>query len=206
VRRTQEVAREALAHPVISIPFLNTGSLNGRNADYLEPLLQSTSALVASKGSAVVQFVSPSSGDGKTTVSTALAQGLGANFRVCLLQRALPGIKGSSAAAASTTITQYYPNVTRAALQPYDPLEKRLHLLRQKYDVVLLDQDTVPESPPGSGVLSGADITCFVVTAGKTSRYAIRALRGTLQRLHDQRILFILNRFEDPLPPWLRSQ
>ena len=151
------------------------------------------------RGSALVQFASPSSGEGKTTIASFLGNVLSNSFKVCLVQlesAALPTSGGEN------TELEKRQGLAVLRLPLTQPVEERLAELRQRFHVVLLDNESVPLDPPGSNILAAADVTCLLVAAGHTTRHVLRALRKPLTHLK-QGVVFILNYFEDPLPQWI---
>jgi hypothetical protein len=202
VRRTQDVAREAPSCPVIALPAFANGDFANGPSPHLSPLVNAIAERVARTGAAVVQFSSPSADDGKTAISTALAQLLAAEFRVCRLHRSQAPTLDAADEGAEPGAAENRPAEVTVGIA--EPLEKRLRSLRERYEVVLIDNDTIAGSPAGTSLIGEADLSCLVVSAGKTSRYAIRALRNQFKRLPERPVFFLLNRFSDPLPSWLR--
>jgi len=200
IRRSQDIIREIPSGSVLAIPPLESSRFIRESTVYLGPLSEAIAEMVQARGSAVVQFASPSEGDGKTAISTSLAQMLSSNFKICLIRRV--GAKAPASHSPTVTSGDYKVlDVDRA-----EPLARHLEALKQNYNLVLIDTDNGLPSLPGSGLVPEAEMACVLVSAGRTSRHAFGAFRQQLQRLPDQRLVFILNRYEDPLPRWLQSR
>jgi hypothetical protein len=78
------------------------------------------------------------------------------------------------------------------------------HALSGDFQILLTDH-SLGIAPLDGTLTQTIKLTCILVTAGRTSRYFLRALRNSLQRFPNQNFLFILNHYEDPLPAWIRS-
>ena len=216
LHRAQDVARVVPTLPVVTIPQVE-GKLANAPPSYLSPLVDLILERHNSQQATVVQFSSFSEGDGKSAISESLAKVLSPELRVCLLHRStLPGHLSPTLAVANDTEpvrevitgdaealagTQF----SRLERQTTEPLEKVLMPLRKRYDVILLDNDTAPSTAPANALVGGADITCVLMSAGKTTRFALRSVRDQMERTPDQRYVFVLNRYRDPLPEWLRA-
>ncbi len=203
IRRSQDIVREVpSADSIMAIPALKKGQVAEDSSMYLGPLSDAIAKLVQSKGSAVVQIASPGDGDGKTTLSTTLARMLSSNFKVCLVHRDRSAGQAPGAGVVIKESGDY--KLSTMNLNMSEPFAKHITALKQDYNVVLVDTDSVVGSSPGSNLLPEAEMACVLVSAGRTSRYFFRAFRNELQRLPNQQLVFILNRYEDPLPRWLQ--
>lgn len=96
----------------------------------------------------------------------------------------------------------------RAFAMPLDqaaPFEARLAELRRQYQVVLLDLGAASGTILGTNLTSLADISCILLTSGRTSRTLLRMVESRLKTLPQQKHFFILTKASDPLPSFLRS-
>jgi|GEM_PF-3336393 len=199
VRRMQEIARRAPQIPVIVVPELPKGALMNGSAGYLNPLIGAVSEAATRKRPVIVQIASGADGDGKTTFSAALARALSAAFTVCVVHRS------STMEKENPTFTLGTRTLAYVSTLPTELIEPQLSALRERYDVIILDTNALPQSAPGSWLLRQADITCWLISAGRTSRFMINTLVHNLSSAPEQRTFFVLNRFKDPLPAWFQS-
>lgn len=201
IRRMQDIAREIPSYPVLAIPPLQR-STDDHSGGYLGPLADAVAEHVRAKKSMVIQFISPSDGEDKTAVCHNLARVLENDFNICLIHQA-----PSFAVAKEPAVVPQERGQGIHALEvnTAEPLTKHLAPLKNLFNLFLLNTDNLKDMAPGSNLAQEADLICILMTAGQTSRYFLRALRHHLQRFPHQHMVFILNRYVDPLPPWLRS-
>jgi hypothetical protein len=199
IRRSQDIVREVPRGSVVTVPALPEGRFALESASYLAPVSDAVSKLVRDRGSAVVQFASPGDGDGKSTFSASLARQLAAHHKVCLVHRSRTPVADRDRIKSSGD----YGVVD---IDMSEPLADRLQQLKSQYDLVLIDTDSAPDMPPGSNLAPEAQMACVLVSAGRTTRQFFHAFRSQLQRrVPEQQLVFILNRYEDPLPPWFQQ-
>ncbi len=222
VRRIQDVAREIPAYPIITIPYFSNGHASEPYSPHLAGLSKTVGDYIRSKGSTLIQFISPSEGDGKTKISASLIQILGRDFKVCLLHQTasaalltpgLPILPLADAPAtrltnanASKAIASPAPStepIRALDISPNESLSKYLAALKTAYQLIVIDTDSVPSGAPGANLVEEADLVCVLLSAGRTSRYFFRILSQQLQRYPRQKVVFLLNHYEDPLPLWL---
>jgi hypothetical protein len=198
IRRSQDLARVMTPDSIISIPSLPQDQWTLQSPVYLSPLSEAITQQIQSKGSALVQFVSPTDGDGKTAISSAVAQILSQDRKVCLIHqvRTAAGMRTSQVIASGD---YYVMDVSMS-----EPLAQRLPSMAKDYGLILIDTDSVAGLAPSSTLIPNAEIVCVLVSAGHTSRHYFRSFKNEIQRFPDQRLVFILNRNEDPLPRWLQ--
>jgi uncharacterized protein involved in exopolysaccharide biosynthesis len=202
IRRTQDIVREVPSYPVLAIPILQDDR-EAQSAPYLGLLADAIGEHVRSKESTVVQFVSASDNEDKTFLCRSLAMLLAGDFHLCLVHQAtllraqekspvpLPPVGGKDIHAIRVSVAE--------------PLSKHLAALKKLFNLFLLNTDSVQDIAPGSNLVQEADLICILVTAGQTSRYYLRALRSHLARFPQDNLLFILDRYTDPLPRWLQA-
>ena len=201
IRRMQDIAREIPSYPVLAIPPLQR-STDDHSGGYLGPLADAVAEHVRAKKSMVIQFISPSDGEDKTAVCHNLARVLENDFNICLIHQA----PSFAVAKEPAVVPQERGNGIHALeVNTAEPLTKHLAPLKNLFNLFLLNTDNLKDMAPGSNLAQEADLICILMTAGQTSRYFLRALRHHLQRFPHQHMVFILNRYVDPLPSWLRS-
>ncbi len=177
IRRAQDIVRETPPGRVLTLPDpLGQDESAEPPSPRWSTLVDTVAGLAGAKKPVVIQFAGLMENDGHSAVAASFLRALRPHFRACLI---------SQPAA--------------------EPLQKQIRALSETHEVIVVDQAAGPEDPPGSRLAGEADLACLVLAAGRTTRQALRAARQTLERLRGQGLVFILNDFHDPLPPWLRS-
>lgn len=181
--RLGDLYRHIGSRPVITIP--DVSRLNGHEINLtvvLGPLLEAIGRIRQAKGSAVVQIISPDSGDGKSSLCEWLQHCMqDLKWRPCILQGNVYSNGGSGG------------------------LEDHLNEARAAHDVVLVELPLPVDNVAGTNLTQAADITCVVVRAAKTTSDVLPLVAEQLKRFPQQIAFFVLNQFRDPLPASIRN-
>ncbi|MBL8023293.1 MAG: hypothetical protein JNK54_03275 [Elusimicrobia bacterium] len=185
VRRAGDVySSTSSSFPVMTVNRWADGlSARERDKGEFRSLLNHIRSYLKEKNTVVLQMVSAFSGDGKTTLANHLADILSA-AGLSAVVTPVPGEKVSSGAAGS--VRSFH---SEEGGRP---------------SVRILDMDAHADDILWNQLDLTADITCAVLSAGRTPRALVRALEDRFSKSDRQRLFFILNSYKDPLPPWLR--
>lgn len=180
VRRAGDVyAATTTSFPVITVNrWAENLPAKERDRGEFRSLLNHIRSWLKEKESVVVQVVSAFPGDGKTTLAnhlSALLHEAGLSAVVTPLPRSPVGVGRSM----------------EKDREEADPMVRILDLDAHAGDRLWNQLDLT------------VDITCAVLSAGRTPRALVRALEDRFSKSDHQRLVFILNFYKDPLPPWL---
>lgn len=180
----------------------------------------------------VVQFISPSTGTGASTVASGYArvaaddcaqpvlyidcnaspvvkpkrgqQDLQAPTLFDALRRGLPLTDAITPAKDSKNLlwARLGPGERPLLALGGDRLQSMLDMLRANHPVIVLDTPPA-ESPESAAVSRYCDGSVLVVAAGRTKQWEIENAKALLERLGGQTVGVVLNREQSVLPRWL---
>ncbi|OGS17564.1 MAG: hypothetical protein A2219_01290 [Elusimicrobia bacterium RIFOXYA2_FULL_50_26] len=201
VRRIGDIYGLSNTDNVITIPRL--GKIEYWEKDYaafFTPVLSSILSTMESKGFCLVHILSPAHGDGKTAIGSLLAKTVAlSNKSCCLINLDVKKTVDLSNKILESSGVSYFQ------MEPdKQEFEKVIGQLRRTYQAVFLDIASHHGGYFCNNHERQADITCLIVKAGKTSRNLLKTSIMRLSSNTNQKLTYILNYYEEPIPKWLR--
>jgi hypothetical protein len=164
-------------------------------APLLDPVGRDLSEALRLHGKAVVQMVSASDGEGKTTLANLLAHLLKDTETAYRTEWTVGSKKTLSTKGEGSP-----PGEVSSPLSVEDPLPTLLKTHR----LVIVDTNVTAPALPWNSLLKEPDVLCVVLSAGRTRRAWLQAFASHLNVGPSTKIHFILNYYTDPLPPLWR--
>jgi Mrp family chromosome partitioning ATPase len=229
LRRSVAVVQPAEEH-AIAPTRIGMGAISRHHPSFVQ-LYYAIEARRISSMPLVVQFISPTSGTGASTVASGYARVAADN---CAQSVLYIDCNGSYPKAGHRTTDFQTPNLFDAlrrglpltdAIAPArdannllwarlgsgerpllalggDRLQSLLDMLRANHAVIVLDTPSA-EAPESAAVSRHCDGSVLVVAAGRTGQREIENAKSLLERLGGQTVGVVLNRERSVLPRWL---
>jgi Mrp family chromosome partitioning ATPase len=229
IRKSAPVASPQEEHAVAPVR-IGMGAISRHHPSFVQ-LYYAIEARRTSAMPLVVQFISPTSGTGASTVASGYARvaaddcaqsvlyidcnGTNVKPRVRsadaqtptlfdVLRRGLPLAEAITPARDSKNLlwARLGPGERPLLALGGDRLQSMLDMLRADHPVIVLDTPPT-ESPESAAVSRHCDGSVLVVAAGRTRQSEIETAKALLERLGGQTVGVVLNRERTVLPRWL---
>ena len=229
LRKSTQVAQSSEDHAVAPVR-IGIGAISRHHPSFVQ-LYYAIEARRTSAMPLVVQFISPTTGTGASTVASGYARVAADDcaqpvlYIDCNAANMKPK-RGSTEPAVITladalrrgvpltdavTPVRSSKNLLWARLgqgdRPLlalggDRLQSMLDMLRASYPVIVLDTPPT-EAPESAAVSRYCDGSVLVVAAGRTKQWEIENAKSLLERLGGQTVGVVLNRERSVMPRWL---
>ena len=228
LRKSAPVAQPAEEHAIAPVR-IGIGAIGRHHSSFVQ-LYYAIEARRTSAMPLVVQFISPSTGTGASTVASGYARvaaddcaqpvlyidcnpspkprrGSTEHPMLTLfdaLRRGLPLTDAITPARDSKNLlwARLGPGERPLLALGGDRLQSMLDMLRANYPVIVLDTPPA-EAPESAAVSRYCDGSVLVVAAGQTRQWEIESAKALLERLGGQTVGVVLNRERSVLPRWL---
>lgn len=188
VYRAGEIHNIAPLDPVITIPKLKKLDLLGNKYNRLfDPILNTINENIKTKGSVIIQVISSREGNGKTTITSYMAQA------------------ANNGGIESCIFNIVNDNSNTEPSKSSENFEKNISKLKEAYKAIFVDIDTQPSNLVWNNIVNTADITCIIVESGRTSKPLLELIKQRFSNLSSQKLFFVLNFYKDPIPGWLQG-
>lgn len=162
-----------------------------RHALLLDPVGRDLSEALRFHGKAVVQIVSASDGDGKTTFANLLAH---------LLKNTETAYRTEWTVGSKKPLSTKGERMTSEAVSLPLSAEDPLPTLLKTHRLLIVDTNVTAPALPWNSLLKESDVLCVVLSAGRTRRAWLQTIASHLNVGPSTKIYFILNYYKDPLP------
>jgi len=229
LRKSTSVMQTSEEHAVAPVR-IGIGAISRHHPSFVQ-LYYAIEARRTSAMPLVVQFISPTSGTGASTVASGYARVAADDcaqpvlYIDCNAAATKPrrgsvepqittladALRRGLPLADAITPVRTSKNLLWARLGPGerpllalggDRLQSMLDMLRASYPVIVLDTPPT-EAPESAAVARYCDGSVLVVAAGRTKQWEIENAKSLLERLGGQTVGVVLNRERSVMPRWL---